>query len=66
MVDITTYNNMTCTFRNMLFKIEDESIDGNEAVENSKANLAKAEDTIEAAQTEINVGIMPRDSARIK
>uniref|UniRef100_A0A2H1WUK8 SFRICE_026760 n=1 Tax=Spodoptera frugiperda TaxID=7108 RepID=A0A2H1WUK8_SPOFR len=40
--------------RNMLFKIEDESYDGNEAVEKSKGNVSKAEDTIEAAQKEIN------------
>lgn len=39
----------------MLFKIEDESYDGNEAVERSKGNVSKAEDTIEAAQKEINV-----------
>lgn len=39
----------------MLFKIEDESFDGNEAVERSKGNVSKAEDTIEAAQKEINV-----------
>ena len=39
----------------MLFKIEDESYDGNEAVEKSKGNVSKAEDTIEAAQKEINV-----------
>lgn len=39
----------------MLFKIEDESYDGNEAIEKSKGNVSKAEDTIEAAQKEINV-----------
>lgn len=43
------------SFRNMLFKIEDESFDGNEAVEKSKGNVSKAEGTIEAAQKEINV-----------
>lgn len=42
-------------FRNMLYKIEAESYDGNEAVERSKGNVSKAEDTIEAAQKEINV-----------
>ncbi|XP_049885206.1 laminin subunit gamma-1 [Pectinophora gossypiella] len=40
--------------RNMLFKIEEESYDGNDAVERSKGNVSKAEDTIEAAQKEIN------------
>ncbi|KAL0851757.1 hypothetical protein ABMA28_000069 [Loxostege sticticalis] len=40
--------------RNMLFKIEDESYEGYEAVERSKGNVSKAEDTIEAAQKEIN------------
>ncbi|CAH2254547.1 jg25249, partial [Pararge aegeria aegeria] len=40
--------------RNMLFKIEDESYEGNESVERSKGNVSKAEDTIEAAQKEIN------------
>lgn len=39
----------------MLFKIEDESYDGNEAVDKSKGNVSKAEDTIEAAQKEISV-----------
>lgn len=39
----------------MLFKIEDESYEGNESVERSKGNVSKAEDTIEAAQKEINV-----------
>lgn len=39
----------------MLFKIEDASYEGNEAVERSKGNVSKAEDTIEAAQKEINV-----------
>lgn len=41
--------------RNMLFKIEDESYEGNEAVDKSKGNVSKAEDTIEAAQKEISV-----------
>ncbi|XP_068633205.1 laminin subunit gamma-1 [Battus philenor] len=40
--------------RNMLYKIEDESYEGNESVERSKGNVSKAEDTIEAAQKEIN------------
>ncbi|RVE52211.1 hypothetical protein evm_003130 [Chilo suppressalis] len=40
--------------RNMLLKIEDESYEGLEAVERSKGNVSKAEDTIEAAQKEIN------------
>lgn len=39
----------------MLFKIEDESYEGNEAVDKSKGNVSKAEDTIEAAQKEISV-----------
>ncbi|XP_075991196.1 laminin subunit gamma-1 [Anticarsia gemmatalis] len=39
---------------NMLRKIEDESFEGNEAVEKSKGNVSKAEDTIEAAQKEIS------------
>lgn len=39
----------------MLLKIGDESYEGNDAVERSKGNVAKAEDTIEAAQKEINV-----------
>lgn len=41
----------------MLFKIEDESYEGYEAVERSKGNVSKAEDTIEAAQKEINVSV---------
>lgn len=43
------------SYRIMLFKIEDASYEGNEAVERSKGNVSKAEDTIEAAQKEINV-----------
>lgn len=39
----------------MLFKIEDESYEGNESIERSKGNVSKAEETIEAAQKEINV-----------
>lgn len=42
---------------NMLYKIEEESYEGNEAVEKSKGNVSKAEDTIEAAQKEISVSI---------
>lgn len=42
----------------MLFKIEDESYEGNESVERSKGNVSKAEDTIEAAQKEINVSLL--------
>lgn len=42
----------------MLFKIEDESYEGNESVERSKGNVSKAEDTIEAAQKEINVNLL--------
>lgn len=36
-------------------KIEEECIDGNDAIDKSKGNVSKAEDTIEAAQKEINV-----------
>lgn len=43
----------------MLYKIEAESFDGNEAVDRSKGNVSKAEDTIEAAQKEINVSDKP-------
>lgn len=39
----------------MLMKIEEECIDGNDAIDKSKGNVSKAEDTIEAAQKEINV-----------
>ncbi|XP_060809520.1 laminin subunit gamma-1 [Amyelois transitella] len=51
---LTELSNRLADIKNMLRKIEDESYDGKEAVEESRASLSKAEDTIEAAGKEIN------------
>lgn len=39
----------------MLLKINVTSYEGNDAVDRSRGNVSKAEDTIEAARKEINV-----------